>query len=248
VVDGGSTDGTVAWLQRQPVLSWISEKDQGMYDALNKGWQRARGRVLAHLNGDEQYLPGALRSVMRGLEEHPEADIVFGDMLVVRADGSLAAYRKSYPLRWPYVLASHLYVPTCATFWRRRVADQGFRFDPSARARGDADFAVRVLRSGARAVHLPQYLAAFALTGRNLGDSPAAAEERARARREAPPCVRYGRPVLNAARWIEKLAHGAYFQRMPLTYHICRSSEAPAEPPVRQPFVATRATFRWPAR
>jgi glycosyltransferase involved in cell wall biosynthesis len=70
VMDGGSRDGTVEWLKTQTSLLSEVRSDNGMYDAVNRGFRRARGQIVAHLNCDEQYLPGTLESVrstsMRG--------------------------------------------------------------------------------------------------------------------------------------------------------------------------------------
>ena len=65
VIDGGSADGTADWLDRHPNIISISEPDDGMYDAVNKGFALAKGEILAYLNCDEQYLPGALKSSWR---------------------------------------------------------------------------------------------------------------------------------------------------------------------------------------
>ena len=63
VQDSCSDDGTQDWLPRDQRVQAFIEKDSGMYDAVNRGWRRARGDILAYLNCDEQYLPGALKTV-----------------------------------------------------------------------------------------------------------------------------------------------------------------------------------------
>ena len=63
VQDAQSDDGTQEWLARDRRVRAYFEKDQGMYDAINRGWRRAEGEILAYLNCDEQYLPGGLRAV-----------------------------------------------------------------------------------------------------------------------------------------------------------------------------------------
>src|SRR5215471_17621511 len=82
VVDGESTDGTVAWLRSQRHLTSIVGKDQGMYDAINIGLRVATGDIVAYLSCDEQYLPGALDFVAGYFASHPEVDGIFGDTLV----------------------------------------------------------------------------------------------------------------------------------------------------------------------
>ena len=94
VVDGGSTDETPEWLSCLASLISQSQRDNGMYDAVNRGFRLARGEIVSHLNCDEQLLPDTLHFVRRFFREHPEVDVLFGDILAVRPDGGLIAYRK----------------------------------------------------------------------------------------------------------------------------------------------------------
>lgn len=240
VIDGGSTDGTVTWLQQQSGLRWVSAPDRGMYDALNKGLRLAAGDVVGYLNCDEQYLPGALSAASGWLAAHPSDDLVFGDALLVQPDGTLAAYRKAYPLRWWYVGAAHLYVQSCALFFRARLASALGGFDPSWRTVGDMDFVIRALRGGARAGHLRRYLGIFTMTGQNLGASALAAAEVRAVRRRMPVWVRAARPLLNGLRQGEKVLAGAHVQRWPLDYALV---DADGRRRLRS---ATGASFRWP--
>ena len=64
VMDGGSTDGTVEILEKyKDRLTYVSEKDNGQSDAINKGWRRAKGDIVAWLNSDDTYCPGAVRKM-----------------------------------------------------------------------------------------------------------------------------------------------------------------------------------------
>lgn len=90
IVDGGSTDESLEIVRSfagEPRLRWLSEPDRGQSDAINKGWARARGQVLAWLNSDDTYLPGAVAGQVRALLEHPEAGGVYADALYTDADG-----------------------------------------------------------------------------------------------------------------------------------------------------------------
>lgn len=242
VMDGGSIDGTVEWLRGQPGVRAQSERDRGMYDALNKGLALARGEIVSYLNCDEQYLPGALAAVKEHFAANPAADVVFGDALLIAPDGGLLAFRKGYRPRWPYIVASHLYVLSCTMFFRRRIVDSGFRFDDTLRDVADADFVVRLLRAGYRADHMRRYLAAFTMTGANMSAGANAQREIARARDAAPSWVRALRGPINAARMTEKVVSGAYRQRFPLAYSVYSAPEALE----RTTFQAPTSTFRWP--
>lgn len=241
VVDGGSDDGTIEWLERNVNIVRIVGRDNGMYDAINKGFDRANGAVVAYLNCDEQYLPYTLRFVRDYFDGHPEVDILFGDTLLVRPDGHLISYRKGYQPRWCYIVSSYLYVLSCSMFLRRRIISSGVRFDNKLKNVGDGDLVLRLLRGGYRAVHVPRYLAAFTMTGRNMSGSQNARLEARRALRAAPLWVRLLRYPLNAVRLAEKFSSGAYFQTMPLEYSIFDSDEAQE----RKAFRVWRASFRW---
>ena len=82
VIDGGSTDGSVDIIQRYaPKLAgWISEKDNGQAEAVNKGFTRASGEYVAWLNSDDLYYPGALKEAVRALDSNPAAPFVFSDV------------------------------------------------------------------------------------------------------------------------------------------------------------------------
>src|SRR5579871_2076106 len=84
-----------------PRVRLESEKDQGMYDAINRGWDKSRGDILAWLNCDEQYLPGALARVADFFRTHPDVDVLFADAVIVDADGTYLCSRQ--------VLVPHLY-------------------------------------------------------------------------------------------------------------------------------------------
>src|SRR5260221_5302272 len=89
VIDGGSTDETLGILQQyenDPRFHWISEPDKGQSDAINKGWSRCQGDVLAWLCSDDLYCPGAIRTQVDYLLSHPDVDAVYGDVLFVDVD------------------------------------------------------------------------------------------------------------------------------------------------------------------
>ncbi len=241
VIDGASSDGSAEWLRRQPGIRFLSEADGGLYEALNKGLRLSRGQVLGQLNCDEQYLPGTLAFAAEFFQVNPGVDILFGDFLALAPDGSLKAFRKAIPLRWPYVAASYLYAGTCALFYRRRLLEQGLEFDPSWRCVADADFVVRALRRGFRARHASRYLAAFTDTGANLSGSSGAQAERRRWQASFPRALRLLYPALNLARLAEKLARRCYRQPLPLEYSVYTAGS----PETRRSFSPVSAGFRW---
>lgn len=248
VMDGNSSDGTAEWLAAKPYahMHGVSEPDNGMYNAINKGLKIADGDILAYLNCDEQYLPGTLDYVAAYFEAHPEIDLIFGDALLTRPDGSLIAFRKGYQPRWQFILSSHLYVLSCTMFFRRRIIEDGFFFDTTFRAVGDADFVVRLLQHGYKTKHIKRYFSAFTMTGNNLSTDEKAIKELNELILKAPSYVRIIKPLLNGLRLTEKLLSGAYFQGGVIDYEIFPMTESqPKENPQRKKFSVTKASSRW---
>ena len=102
-------------------LRIFKEKDEGMYDAINRGLQKATGEVCAYLNCDEQYLLGTLRRVADYFGRLPKIDVLFGAAIVVRPDGSYVCDRKVMkPTRLHTLVSGNLSIFTCSTFFRRR--------------------------------------------------------------------------------------------------------------------------------
>ena len=242
IIDGGSEDGTSEWLAAQQSTRFVVERDESMYDAVNKGLLMAQGNILSYLNCDEQYLPDTLQFVKDFFLRNPDVDILFGDFLIVRPDGILLSYRKAFPPRWYYFSSAHLYLFTCTMFVRRRIVDSGFLFDATYRDVADEEFVVRVLRHGYKAAHVPKYVAAFTLTGKNRSRTETALEERKRMRRTVPLWVKVFKYPLNLARYAEKLVHGAYTQELPLEYALYTGEELRE----RKKFSVPKATWRWP--
>jgi glycosyltransferase involved in cell wall biosynthesis len=238
IMDGCSTDGTAEWLQSTTDAIGVVQRDRGMYDAINKGLQRARGEVLAYLNCDEQYLAGALRFVKEFFEHHPDIEVLAGDTLLIRPDGSLISYRKAYPLPLTLLQAGHLQIHSSSLFFRRRIIDDGLLFNPELKDVGDDEFVAELLRKKYRFAFCKRYLSVFTMTGANRSQNRAAYDE---GRAFTPGWVlTLGRP-LRVVRWLIKLGHGAYFERMPIVYSVY----APGELTTRRVFAANKASFRW---
>ena len=240
VRDGGSTDGTKEWLERQRELISTSAPDNGMYDALNRGFEQATGGILGWLNCDEQYLPDTLRGVHHFFEQHPGVDIVAGDYLVVGNGGGLLSWRKTLPPRLLYLRTGHLYTLSCALFFRRRVFES-VRFDAGMRATADHKFVLEALERGFRARHLPGYRSVFFLRDNNLSLSRRARDELAGLQRDNPLPLRLCAGPIRSLKRVEKFVRGGYRQRFPLCYSIYLEDERE-----RTRMTANEGTWRWP--
>ena len=151
VMDGGSTDGTLEILRKYADhLYWVSEPDRGQSHAINKGFARASGDVLAFLNSDDLYEPGALLSVGSYFAAHPEVFWLTGWCRTIDAQGKeirrLSTWYKMFWLlfRSYTVLLVLDYISQPATFWRREVIDKVGGFDESLHYAMDYDYSLRV--------------------------------------------------------------------------------------------------------
>lgn len=178
VQDARSTDGTPEWLEAQQDLRFRSERDDGMYDAINRAWSKGQGAYYSWINSDEQYLPGTLRRVHEAFERHPEVDAITGDYIVVDGEGHPIAARRDIGVHESMIAAGLMNVATCATFFRRRLLDEGLlHLDTRYRYAADMDLVLRLTQRGVRWLRLPQYLALFTFDGSNLSCSPKMLEE-----------------------------------------------------------------------
>jgi glycosyltransferase involved in cell wall biosynthesis len=192
IQDAGTGPELEPWIRTETRAQLVVEPDAGIYDGLNRGFTRATGEVLAWLNCDEQYLPGALSAVQAYFAAHPELDVVLADNVVVEASGRYLAHRFSLAQR-PWECAVRFAVSSCALFFRRRVWRP---FDTRWKSSGDWWWYVAMLRAGARVGVLRQFVATFAETGENLGRRPVTAVEQREILRARPWWMRLTLPLL----------------------------------------------------
>ena len=212
VQDGGSRDGTVEWLETQTDLEWNSAPDEGMYDAISRGWVRATGDILSWLNADEQYLPGTLANVARAFAADPGLDMVCGNVIVVDHDGNPLAARRELPLRSFYIRNTFLNVYSCTMFFRRSLYDLGrLRFDTTLRYAADMDLILSLLAGGISVRHYSDYLALFGAHVSNMSLDPAMSRETRLVQkrfRSLPGSML--RRIVQSTRWLERLCRGHY--------------------------------------
>ncbi len=148
VMDGGSTDGTLAVARRYGErLTLLSEPDRGQSNAVNKGWQRAKGEILAFLNADDQYLPDTVSQAVAYLNAHPEVAWVYGDPISTTASGELMPFRRAtQPWDYDKLLKLGIYISQPTTFVRRRVIDEFGLFDEALTYTMDYEYWLRIGR------------------------------------------------------------------------------------------------------
>ncbi len=160
IIDGASNDGSVDIIQRYAhyLAHWVSERDSGQAEAINKGMARARGEIVAWLNSDDFYLPGTVAAAVRAFEDHPEALLVYGDMLAVDASGQPINLLRYRPLALTDLLCFQI-IGQPAVFLRRTAWERAGGLDPSYHFLLDHHLWIRVAAQGP-IVHIPQLWAA----------------------------------------------------------------------------------------
>lgn len=249
VADGGSTDGTVEWLKSASSelstdsyrLHFFSEADDGMYDALNKGFARASGDVCAWLNCDEQYLPGTLREVASFFGAFPAVDILFGGMLMVDPQGGFLACRKAMPMRRLFLEASYLYNFSCGMFIRKSFWDKIGGFNSEYHNAGDEELICRALRRRAKTAVYNRYLSVFTYSGENLSSNREALEEHEALKHAGVAAGRSFRLPINLLRLAEKAVRGGNVQKSPVVYEIYKDHQQK-----RCRVEVLRPVCRWP--
>lgn len=167
VIDGGSNDDSAEVAARFPHATWIQEADRGMSDAINKGFDRAKGEWVMWLNADDRLKPGALAAMWEHLQQI-EADVVYGDWDFIEEHGTHLRTVKS-PLWSRFVhIHHHCFIGSTSAFYRRStVIGAGHRLREDFRYVMDGEFYARLDREGLSFKHIPVVVADFRLHGSN---------------------------------------------------------------------------------
>jgi glycosyltransferase involved in cell wall biosynthesis len=146
VVDGGSTDGSLEIIRgyADRLAWWVSEPDAGQTAAINKGFRRARGQILAWLNSDDAYAPGAVREAVEYLTTHPEVGMVYGDADYIDASGERLGRFPSASTNYAKLRRGFVHIPQQAAFFRARLWTMVGPLDESFHFAMDYDLWVRI--------------------------------------------------------------------------------------------------------
>ena len=204
---------------------------------------RASGEVLAYLNADEQYLPGALKQVHDFFAVHPSVDVLLSDTVVTDSAGDYICHRYSLVpkknqmwVRFPAL--------TCALFLRRRVVfEAGIRFDTRWRALGDWFWVKAMIDHGLQFAILPELTSVFTDTGENMMFKPHARQEQRDKWQMAPAWVRLLKYAMIAWYRVRLGARGAFSTR-PFDYSLYTLA-TPSQRVIRH---ASKPTSFWKGR
>jgi glycosyltransferase involved in cell wall biosynthesis len=166
VIDGGSTDGSVDVIRRYAdrLAAWVSEKDAGQTDAVNKGFARAHGDILAWLNSDDVYRPDAVAEAVAFLETHPQVGMVYGDADFIDEHGEAIGRFPAAQTDLRRLQRGYVHIPQQAAFWRADLWRKVGPLDPAFYFAMDYDLWVRLARVSQIRYH-PRVWAGFRLHG-----------------------------------------------------------------------------------
>lgn len=169
IIDGASSDGTREIIQEytERLWYWVSEKDGGIYDAMNKGISKARGNLIGILNADDEYLPGALELVWKVFVLNPGV-VIHGDIEVSSGNDTVDIWRGIPPnglsSQFRKMTVSHP-----ATFVPRAIYEKFGAYSREYQLSSDYEFILRLISKKVLFVHLDRLITRFSLGGRSGG-------------------------------------------------------------------------------
>jgi len=164
IVDGGSTDETVSIIKKyeEKLAFWVSETDRGQTDAINKGFERAKGDILAWINSDDTYAPGAIAAAVKCLQEHPEVGMVYGDCNYIDESGNVIGKFNARQTNYRLLRQGYTHIPQQTMFFRAELWKQVGPLDPSFYFAMDYDLWTRIA-AHTQIRYIPQTWANFRL-------------------------------------------------------------------------------------
>jgi len=146
IVDGASTDGSLEIIQNYAdrLAWWVSEPDQGQTDAINKGFSKAKGEILAWLNSDDTYRPGAVSAAIKCLLQYPEYGLVYGGADFIDEKGDLIGRFPARQTDYRRLMQGYVHIPQQAAFFRASFWRKVGPLDPSFYFAMDYDLWVRI--------------------------------------------------------------------------------------------------------
>ncbi|MFT7611163.1 MAG: glycosyltransferase involved in cell wall biosynthesis [Parvicellaceae bacterium] len=164
IIDGGSTDGTIDLikLNEEKVAYWISEKDEGIYDAMNKGLQKATGEIIGILNADDMYYLDTISTIVDVFQKSG-ADLVYGNLTKCNEIDGQQYERTEQPDLTRIKDTMSIFHP--ATFVKKLVYDDLGLFDTQYTLSADYEFILRCFLKGKTFEYLDHSLSKFRLIG-----------------------------------------------------------------------------------
>lgn len=157
VIDGGSSDNSVEVIKKYEahLAYWVSEPDRGQAHAINKGFAKSMGEILAWLNSDDTYEPDVLRMVGSYFNDHPDVDVVYGDANLTDMQDQVILPINGIPFNANAFIYSGFNIHQVSTFWRRELFFQAGTLDEALYFCMDGELFSRFIKRGALFHYLP---------------------------------------------------------------------------------------------
>ncbi|MCX6154305.1 MAG: glycosyltransferase family 2 protein [Candidatus Kapabacteria bacterium] len=175
VCDGGSTDNTLEILKKyEDKLHWISEKDSGQSDAINKGIRMSTGDIICYINSDDYFLEGAFEAVIEAFNNYRKCNWVTGDCIIVNEKSIIiqqlvSTYKRIlrlFPSKRMLSLANFIIQPS--TFLKRSVIEEFGLIDQSLHLTMDYDYWMKIIQKYQPCI-IKKPLSAFRIHGNSKG-------------------------------------------------------------------------------
>lgn len=168
VIDGGSTDGTAAWLKEnnEGITKWVSERDNGIYDAMNKGLRLATGEIIGFIHADDVYAHSEVLKEVVQLFRNEDIDLLYGDLEYISDQklSKVVRYWKSGSFSFSKLLKGWM-PPHPTVYFKRNLIDLYGCFDTSYSISADYEWLLRVLKRGLKVAYLPKVMVQMRLGG-----------------------------------------------------------------------------------
>ena len=210
VVDGASTDGSVEIIKKytDKLAFWVSEKDSGQAEAINKGFSRATGEIVAWLNSDDYYFPETISAVVKVFQENPDAVLVYGNVLAVDEHGQATNLLKYNQLTLEDLLCFQI-IGQPAVFFRREALEKAGNLDTTYHCFLDHHLWLRIALQG-RILHVVETWAAarYHLKAKNVANPTEFSREAFR----ILDWVKIQPGLMEAVSGVERRAHASAFR------------------------------------
>lgn len=158
VMDGGSTDNTVEILKSYgDRIKWVSEKDNGQADAVNKGIRRANGSIIGWLNSDDTYLEGAVRKMVKYLKTHTDTDMVYGEGYYIDKNGNITERYLTEKFNRTR-LGEQCIICQPTAFFTKQIIEEVGMLDAEHQLSMDYELWMRIAKAG-KVAYIPEYVA-----------------------------------------------------------------------------------------
>lgn len=163
IIDGGSIDNSVEIIKKYKsyLTYWVSEKDNGQSEAINKGFKKASGNIICWLNSDDIFMPGALQNIEKCFKADPGLDFVNGASVIIDKNSNIITGLFILKQKKRYARHGIYYVNQPAMFWKREIFKTIGLLKEDYQASMDREFLIRIFEKNYKIGHINQIIAGF---------------------------------------------------------------------------------------